>query len=87
MIGDDDRERIARILALPLEDDDRAWVLALLDRLEPAWLRRRRRLAARDAAVRAAGEFFTGLPTLTAQSNRRAPRPRALRRVLWPFAL
>jgi hypothetical protein len=50
-----DSERLGRILAQLEDADDRAWVIA---QLEPAWLSRRRRLEARDAAIRAARQFF-----------------------------
>jgi hypothetical protein len=46
--ADDDRARVARILAL-LEDDDRGW---LQDQLAKPWQRRARRLAQRDTRIR-----------------------------------
>jgi hypothetical protein len=46
--GLDDDARLARILPR-LDEGDRAW---LVNRLDPPWRRRRRRLAARDAAIR-----------------------------------
>jgi hypothetical protein len=65
----DDAARAARIRAL-LGADDRRW---LRERLEPAWLRRRRRLEQRDRLIRAArGEFFAGLPTLAAAALAKA---------------
>jgi hypothetical protein len=49
--GLDNETRLARIIER-LDADDRAW---LVDRLDPPWRRRRRRLAARDAAIRELG--------------------------------
>jgi hypothetical protein len=46
--GDDDT-RLARILGQIASADDRAW---LIDRLDPPWQRRLRRLEARDEAIR-----------------------------------
>jgi hypothetical protein len=47
-VKDDDRERLARILAA-LEEDDRRW---LRDRLDERWRRRARRLEERDQLIR-----------------------------------
>jgi hypothetical protein len=48
-------------------------VLALSERLEPAWRARQRRLDARDAAIRVAAALFLGLrPTATATAVSRA---------------
>jgi hypothetical protein len=48
-MGDDDRGRVARILAQIGDQADRAW---LEDRLCQPFERRARRLAARDVAIR-----------------------------------
>jgi hypothetical protein len=59
--GNGDGERIDRLLALIPGEDDRLW---LSTRVESKWLARRRRLAARDAAIcevaRLLGPFDSG---------------------------
>jgi hypothetical protein len=48
-MADDDRARVARIVAQIGDEADRAW---LVDRLAEPWQRRARRLAERDARIR-----------------------------------
>jgi hypothetical protein len=80
--SDDDRGRVARIVAQIGDEADRAW---LVDRLAEPWQRRARRLAERDAQIRELALTWHPLQSGRAQAAAIAVELGRYRAAAWRF--